>query len=396
MPWRTTCAMDERMRFIVEHQRGEVGVAELCRQAGISRKTGYKWLARYREGGPDGLMERSSAPRRRPNAVATTVVEQVLAARAAHPTWGPKKLVAWLGKREPELALPAPSTVGALLQRAGLVAPRRRRAHATPTVGPLTPYAEPNSVWCADFKGQFRLGDGSWCYPFTLTDGASRFLLRCQALPSTEGGRVQALFEAAFREYGLPTVIRTDNGTPFSSVGLGGLSPLSAWWIELGIRPERSRLGRPGDNGRHERMHRTLKQQTASPPAASPRAQQAVFDQFRAEYNTERPHEALGQRPPAEVYTLTGRPFPTRLTPPTYPLADLVRIVRSNGELRWQGRLVYLSAALAGRPVGLTQLDERRWAVAFGPLLLGYLDAHSSRVVPAESIHDDSSAPTKS
>jgi len=396
MPWRTTCAMDERMRFIVEHQRGEEGVAELCRRAGISRKTGYKWLARHREGGPGGLEARSSAPHRRPNGVAPEVVERVLAARAAHPTWGPKKLVAWLGKREPALSLPAPSTVGVLLQRSGLIVQRRRRAHATPTVGPLTPYTEPNSVWCADFKGQVRLGDASWCYPFTLTDGASRFLLRCQGLPSTDGARVQALCEAAFREHGLPAVIRTDNGTPFSSVGLGGLSPLSVWWIELGIRPERSRLGRPGDNGRHERMHRTLKQHTANPPAASPRAQQAAFDRFREEYNTERPHEALGQRPPAELYTPTGRPFPTRIVPPTYPMADHVRIVRSNGELRWHGDLIYLSSALAGRPVGLTQLDERRWAIAFGPVLLGYLDAGSSRVVPAGTTRDDPPTPTES
>jgi putative transposase len=388
MPWRTICAMDERMRFIVEYERGEVGVAELCRRAGISRKTGYKWLARYQAAGPSGLAARSSAPHRRPHTVPSAMVERLLAARAAHPTWGPKKLVVWVGKREPGLALPAPSTVGAVLKRAGLVVPRRHRTHATPTAGPLTPYTEPNSVWCADCKGQFRLGDASWCYPFTLTDGASRFLLRCQALPSTDGNRVRSLCEAAFREYGMPAVIRTDNGTPFSSVGLGGLSPLSVWWIELGIQPERSRRGRPGDNGRHERLHRTLKEQTAMPPAASPRAQQGAFDRFRAEYNTERPHEALGQRPPAELYTPTPRPFPTRPVPLTYPDADLVRHVRSNGELRWHRRLVYVSTALAGRPVGLTQLDDHRWSLAFGPVLLGYLDDRRSRVVPAATTRD--------
>jgi transposase InsO family protein len=299
--------------------------------------------------------------------VSSALVERLLAARAAHPTWGPKKLVVWVGKREPGWALPAPSTVGAVLKRAGLVVPRRRRAHATPTVGPLTPSSEPNRVWCADFKGQFRLGDASWCYPFTRTDGASRFLLRCQALPSTDGERVRALCEAAFREYGVPAVIRTDHGSPFSSVGLGGLSPLSVWWIERGIQPERSRRGRPGDNGRPEQL---------------------AFDRFRAEYNTARPQEALGQRPPAALYTPTPRPFPTRPVPLTDPDADLVRHVRSNGELRWHGRLVSVSTALAGRPVGLTHLADHRWSLAFGPVLLGYLDDRLSRVVPAGTARD--------
>jgi transposase InsO family protein len=315
--------------------------------------------------------------------VAPEVAERVLAARAAHPTWGPRKLVAWLARREPGLALPAASTAGDLLRRAGLTAPRRRAPRTASGGGPLGACAGPNAVWCADFKGQFRLGDGTWCYPLTISDAASRFLLRCRALPGVEGARVRPLFEAAFREYGLPAAIRTDNGPPFASAGLGGLTDLAAWWVELGIRPDRGRPGHPEDNGRHERLHRTLKADAASPPTATPRAQQAEFDRFRAEYNHERPHEALGQRPPAELYTPSPRRYPARLAPPAYPDADAVKRVRPNGTVRWRRAEVYVTAALAGRPVGLTDLGDGRWELAFGPLVLGVLDERAGRVTPA-------------
>lgn len=385
MPWRETCAMDERMRFIVEHERGEHGMAELCRAHGISRKTGYKWLGRYRAGGIEGLAERSRAPVRRPGTIAPEVAERLLAERAAHPTWGPRKLVARLGRCEPERAWPAASTVGDLLRRSGLTVSRRRRRRASPTGGgPLAGCTEANAVWCADFKGQFETRDGALCYPLTISDAASRYFLRCQALPGVHGDRVRPLFEAAFREYGLPTAIRTDNGPPFGSVGLAGLTDLSVWWIELGIRPDRGRPGHPQDNGRHERLHRTLKAETAAPPAATARAQQDAFDAFRRTYNHERPHEALGLRPPAAVYAPSPRPFPDRVLPPDYPTADLVKRIRPNGTFRWRGVEVYLAAPLAGRPVGLTQIDDGRWAVAFGPLILGTLDERPLRIVPAQ------------
>lgn len=385
MPWRVTCAMDERMRFIVEHERGEHGMAELCRAHGISRKTGYKWLERYRADGIDGLAERSRAPHRRPGQVAAAVAERLLAARAAHPTWGPRKLLAWVGQREPELALPAASTAGDLLRRAGLTVARRPRRRASPTGGgPLAACAEANAVWCADFKGQLHTQDGSLCYPLTISDAASRFFLRCQLLPGVGGGRVRPLFEAAFRDYGLPVAIRTDNGPPFGSTGLAGLTDLAVWWIELGIRPDRGRPGHPQDNGRHERLHRTLKAETAAPPAATPRAQQAAFDAFRRDYNTERPHEALGQVPPSSRYTPSPRPYPARLLPPEYPTADLVKRVRPNGTLRWHGSEIYLAAPLAGRAVGLTDLGDGHWEVAFGPLILGTIDRRLSRIVPAQ------------
>jgi transposase InsO family protein len=361
-------------------------MAELCRAYDISRKTGYKWVERYQVGGLPGLADRSRAPLRRPGQVDPMLVERILAERAAHPTWGPRKLVARLGLTAPGLVLPAPSTVGELLRRAGLTVPRRRRARATASGGgPLGSCIAANAVWCADFKGQFRTQDGSLCYPLTISDAASRYFLRCQILPGVEGARVRPLFEATFREYGLPAAIRTDNGPPFGSVGLAGLTDLAVWWIELGIRPDRGRPGHPQDNGRHERLHRTLKAETAAPPAATVRAQQAAFDAFRRTYNQERPHEALGQRPPASAYTPSPRPYPARLDPPAYPTADLVKRVRPNGTLRWRGAEVYLAAPLAGRPVGLTDQGDGQWEVAFGALILGILDERVGRLRPAGS-----------
>ncbi|HUS17211.1 MAG TPA: integrase core domain-containing protein [Chloroflexia bacterium] len=385
MPWKEICAMDQRVQFVADCLAGELTMAAVCRAYGISRPTGYKWLDRYRAQGAAGLEERSRAPLSHPHAVAAEVEAAILAARAAHPTWGPRKLLAWLQARrerglEPPLALPAASTAGEILRRAGLAVPRRRRARTPPWTQPLAHAGAPNAVWCADFKGQFRTADGARCYPLTISDASSRYLLRCVGLAAIDGARVRPLFEAAFREFGLPRALRTDNGPPFASVGLGGLTPLSAWWIKLGIVPERIEPGRPEQNGRHERLHRTLKRETAAPPAATPRAQQAAFDRFRREYNAERPHEALGQRPPASAYSPSPRPFPERLREPEYPDADAVRRVRSSGEIRWGGRLVYLSESLIGEPVGLTALDDRHWLLAFGPLVLGVLDTAGGRV----------------
>jgi putative transposase len=387
MPWKETCVMDERLRMIVECQRGEVGMAELCRAAGISRKTGYKWLDRYRAEGAAGLVERSRAPHQRPGQIPEVMAERLLAERAAHPTWGPRKLVARLQQMDPTTAWPAASTVGALLSRAGLTVRRRKRARATVSGGgPLGACHEANAVWCADFKGQFATGDGQICYPLTITDGASRYLLRCQGLPAIDGVRVRPLFEATLREFGLPVAIRTDNGPPFASVGLAGLTPLAVWFVELGIRLDRGRPGHPQDNGRHERMHRTLKAETAHPPAATFRAQQAAFDHFRDEYNTIRPHEALGQQPPATHYGASPRPFPSRIRPPEYPDADLVKRVRPNGTIRWRGTEIYLAVPLVGRPVGLTEQADGRWEVAFGSLMLGTLDGRSDRILPAKPL----------
>jgi putative transposase len=389
MPWKVTGPMDERTQFVADWLRQETSIAELCRTYGISRKTGYKWLARYQTDGPAGLVEHSRSPHTHPQAITAAVADLVLAARAAHPTWGPKKLVAWLGLRYPGLGLPAPSTVGDLLHRTGLVVPRHRRQHATPSTQPLAHADGPNAVWCVDFKGQFRTGDGPWCYPLTISDAASRYLLRCQGLPTTETDRVRPLFEATFREYGLPIAIRSDNGPPFASVGLAGLSRLAVWWITLGIVPERIAPGKPAQNGRHERLHRTLKQETASPPQATARAQQRAFDRFRQEYNHERPHEALGQVPPARVYQPSLRRYRARVQPFAYPAADKVLRVRHSGEVYWRGAFVYLTKALAGEAIGLTQLQPGRWHLEFGPLVLGVLDEHRGTVVPPSPSRSD-------
>lgn len=368
--------MHQREQFAAAVATGETSVAECCRQYGISRKTGYKWLARLAADPAGGAQNRSRAPHHVPHAVSQGVRETVLALRARHPTWGPKKLVAALRAQDPATRWPAASTVGDLLRHAGLVVPRQPRRHAPLRSTPLAHATGPNAVWCIDFKGDFLLGDGSRCYPLTVSDAASRYLLRCQALPATGTARVQPLLAATFREYGLPTVLRSDNGPPFASVGLAGLTPLSVWWLKLGIQPERITPGKPAENGRHERLHRTLKAEACQPPAATRRAQQQRFDHFVREYNTERPHEALGQTPPAQVYTPSVRPFPERLPDLTYPTADAIRWVRPNGAIHWRQADCYLTTALVGEPVGLTQVGDARWQVCYGPLVLGVFDTH--------------------
>jgi transposase InsO family protein len=366
--------MDERVEFITAYRGAEESMAALCRRYGISRKTGYKWVARYEATGFTGLAARARRPRHCPHAVTGAVQEAILAARHVHPRWGPRKLRAWLGQRQPGPRWPAASTIGALLHRHGLAVPRRRRARVPPPLGAATGALAPNDVWATDFKGWFRTGDGQRCEPFTLSDGASRFLLRCQPVARGDAAHVRPLLEAAFREYGLPRVLRSDNGPPFASVAAGGLSRLAVWWIKLGITPERIRPGHPEDNGRHERLPLTLRLETASPPAATLRAQQQRFLRFQHEYNYERPHEALGQRPPAAVYTPAPRPYPARLPVVSYPAASTVRYVHPNGEITWQQHRVFISQCLAGEHVGLAEEDDGAWRVYFGPIALGWLE----------------------
>jgi transposase InsO family protein len=374
MPWKETRIMNERMRFIVQHENQESNVSELCRQYRISRKTAYKWLGRYEAEGPVGLEDRSRAPKTQARAVSPEAEELLLAARAAHPLWGPRKLKAWLLDRSSGLLLPAPSTIGALLKRHGLTIPRKRLRHATPSATPLSQADAPNHTWCIDFKGWFKTGDGKRCDPLTISDAYSRYLLRCQASAKTDGEHVRALCEAAFREFGLPLVIRSDNGPPFASTGLGGLSRLSVWWIRLGITPERIAPGKPQENGRHERLHLTLKLETVSPPAASGRAQQQAFDHFRREYNEERPHEALGLTPPARLYTASPRPFPARLKELAYPDDWTTRAVRGSGQIKWGGLDVRVSEALIGERVGLEPIENGLWRVWFAQAALGWFD----------------------
>ncbi len=355
MPWQRTEPMDERLSFIVSWREDGVSMAELCRRSGVSRKTGYKWVDRYEAAGLAGLQERSRAPLRHPHQVVPAIAEAALGVRRSHPSWGPRKVRAWLMAHDPALAWPAASTLGALFDEAGLTVPRRRRERVPPRTAPFAGCDGPNAVWTADFKGWFRTEDGSRCEPFTLLDGWSRYLLRCQAVRRADTATVRGILEAAFREYGLPEVFRSDNGAPFAGRGAGGLSRLSVWLIKLSVRPERIDPGSPEQNGRHERMHLTLGQETANPPAASLRAQARRFAAFRRCYNEERPHEALCQQPPGRQYRASARGYSGRLCSPEYPEAATVRQVRSNGEIKWRGERVFLGEPLVGEPVGLSR-----------------------------------------
>lgn len=393
LPWNQTSLESEQVRFIRRWQSGEESFVELCRHFGISRKTGYKRVDRFRYCGWEGLGDRSRAPLVRPSAIPRAVAERVVAARRERPTWGPKKLVAWLRAAEPAVRWPAPSTAGEILDRAGLVRRRKRRRHVSPWSEPFAAAESPNDVWSIDMKGWFRTGDGVRIDPLTLQDAASRYLLVCKRLPQPNGSQVRPVLEQAFREYGLPGAIRSDNGPPFASVGLGSLSSLAVWWVKLGIVPERIEPGHPEQNGRLERLHRTLKAETATPPRATARKQQRAFDSFRHTYNHERPHEALGQEPPGSRYYPSYRPYPTRVCSPDYEMGTTVRRVRTNGQIKWKGDTIYLSQALVGEPVGLSQLDDRYWTIQFGPLAIGILDDHTRRIahIPTQKVSPMSS-----
>jgi transposase InsO family protein len=340
-------------------------MAALCRRFGISRKTGYKWLGRFAEEGELGLLERSRAPASHPNATPEDL-EAALVRLRGEKQRGPKKLVVALAKEFPGRPLPSTSTVGDILKRNGLVAPRKKRRRCTPSESPLAHADAANRVWCADFKGWFLTGNGRRVDPLTVTDAHTRFLLGCQCMcGKTDTEHVKALFSTWFRQFGLPERIRTDNGAPFASTGLAGLSRLSVWWIRLGIEPERIRPATPSENGRHERFHRTLKEHTLEPAAQTPRLQQKRFDAFRDEYNHDRPHEALGQVPPGTLYTPSPRVYPARLPPLKYHDDMVTRRVRGGGQMQWCGRDVMVSNALCGETVGLKALEGGRWAVYF-------------------------------
>lgn len=371
------------MEFIRRLERGE-RVTDLCREYGIARKTGEKFKKRFREHGLTGLQDRSRAPVVIPHKTPPELVALILAHRRQHPTWGPKKLKATL-QADLGRALPAASTIGDILTSAGLIEPRRRRPRHVPTPTGLRAVTAPNDVWCIDYKGQFRLGDGTYCYPLTITDQYSRFILCCEAMGVIADEAARAHCLEVFATHGLPTVMRSDNGVPFASSGLAGLTKLSVLWLRLGIQLERTRPAHPQDNGRHERMHRTLKQETARPARANLLQQQEQFDAFVEEFNGQRPHEALGMRPPAAVYTPSVTRCPATLPALEYPSCDDVRRVGRNGMLSLAGRRqVYLSTALACEDVGLREDNEidDRWHVSFANLALGYVDAGSEHFTP--------------
>ena len=370
MPWKETCAMDERLKFIAAHLEREYSVSELCRHFCISRPTAYKWIERYEQGGPEGFLERSRAPKHHRNETPAALQYKLIALRQRHPKWGPRKLLALLKRAEPEVSWPAVSTAGDILKRHGLTQARRYRRFTPRDERPFYVASRPNDVWAADFKGWFKTGDGHRVDPLTISDWVSRYLLRCRGLERPIFELVQPQFERVFREYGLPWAIRTDNGPPFASTGLGGLSRLSVWWIRLGIKPERIRPAHPEDNGRHERMHKTLKETAARPPKATVEDQQKALDQFRQEYNELRPHEALCMQTPAECYQRSDREFPDSLPELGYGPELQIRRVRSNGQIKWAGEKIFLSENLIGELVGLNRIDNDVWSIHFGPVPL--------------------------
>ena len=378
--------MDERTRFVMEQERGLYTMTELCEIYDIARETGYYWLRRYQQGGLEALQDRNRAPERHPNQTPERIEEAVIELRREHMRWGPRKLKRVLEREAPQTPWPAASTIGAMLAREGLVVPRKKRRRAPPYTQPFAAADGPNQVWCADFKGWFRTQDGERVDPLTITDAHSRYLLRCQHVAKTNGEQVQAIFEAAFRECGLPRAIRTDNGPPFASRAVAGLSRLAVWWMKLGIVPERIAAGHPEQNGRHERMHRTLKQETATPPAANVRAQQRAFHRFRREYNEQRPHEALEMQTPSAVYTPSLRPYPLRVPEPEYGSALQVRRIDKRGVFSWKGEVVFVSETLIGEPIGLLLEDERFYTVYFVASPIARFDSHRRTILPLRAV----------
>jgi putative transposase len=381
MPWQEVTPVNQRLEFVREYETELFTLTELAAQYGISRKTGYKWLGRYDAEGAVGLLDQSRRPHHSPQATDAELIEALVAVRRRHPRWGAKKLLAVVARRAPQAAWPSRSTVCDVLKARGLVASRRGRRRPVAAPSTRRPITYANEVWTTDFKGEFRTGDGRYCYPLTLRDGFSRFVLRCDALLAHTLATTRPRFERAFAEYGLPERLRSDNGPPFGGPGLGRLSSLAVWWIRLGIVPERIDPGHPEQNGSHEQFHAVLKAETARPPAASAAAQQRRFTRFCAEYNHERPHEALHQEVPATRYQPASRPLPRRLPPLDYPGHVEIRRVSTAGTVSWRQPL-FVSQALAGEDVAFEEVDDGIWTVTFATVVLGRFDERQHRIHP--------------
>jgi len=369
------------MEMMVRLSRGE-RLTDLCREYGISRKTGEKFKRRFRELGPTGLEDQSRAPRAIPHKTPPELVEVLLAERRLHPTWGPRKIKEVLERRLGH-SFPAPSTIGDVFGEHGLIVPRRRRKRHTPLPTGLREASAPNEVWCIDYKGQFRLGDGSYCYPLTITDQFSRFIVGCEGMGAICDEAARDVCEEIFRTRGVPAVMRSDNGVPFACTGLAGLTKLSAYWLRLGITLERIRPGHPQENGRHERMHRTLKAETTRPARNNLLQQQERFDEFVEEFNTQRPHDALRMKRPADVYVPSAKKHPAFLPDPDYSTYDDVLSVGTQGLIHLPGRRqVHLTKALAGHLVGIREEGDDRWLVSFMNIDLGYVETRCNRFTP--------------
>ena len=384
MPWKECSVMDERLRFVAKLLDGE-SMTEVCREFGISRKTGYKIFTRYKDYGAEALSDRSRRPVRYANQLPAQIESLIVTLKRDKPHWGARKIRELLVRRlDGDFRIPAKSTIHAVLHRHGLVKPLRRpRSRATGT--PLSAGIAPNDLWCADFKGEFKLGNGQYCYPLTVTDHASRFLLLCEALDSTREDTAITAFEQLFLERGLPAAIRSDNGVPFASPNaLFNLSKLSVWWLRLSIDIERIKPGHPQQNGRHERMHLTLKKEATRPPGMNSLQQQGRFDAFVSEFNTERPHEALAMNTPGNVYVASPRPY-RGLPELTYPLHDKDVLVTACGRVCMHRKKINISYVLAGQRVGIKEVDEGIWIVSFMHYDLGYIDLEQKTLQPLDN-----------
>jgi transposase InsO family protein len=370
------------MRMVTAVECGEETMAAVCRRFGLSRKSGYKWLERYRAEGLEGLGDRSRAPQAHPQAVSAALTERCVGVRQDHPTWGPVKVRAWLERHHPQERWPAASTIGTLFDREGLTVKRKLRRRAPPSSLPFGRCAAANDTWCIDFKGWFLTGDASRCEPLTLSDAYSRYLLRCQVLKQGDCEHAWPVLDAALREYGLPRRLRSDNGPPFASAGAGGLSRLSVLVIKAGVLPERIEPGKPEQNGRLERLHLTLLQDTASPPAHTLRQQLDRFRAFQHLYNEERPHAALNNDTPDDHYVASPRRWDGVLRQPDYGAGHEVRRVRHNGAIRRRGAEIYITQALVGEPVGLREQADGSWRVSYGPIELGFIAHREQRLRP--------------
>jgi len=384
MPWKECSVMDERLRFVARLLDGEA-MSEVCREFGISRKTGYKIFTRYKDQGLEALTDRSRRPVRYANQLPPQIENQIVALKQEKPHWGARKIRELLVRRlAGDVRIPAKSTIHAVLHRHGLVKGLRRprsRAHGTP----LSAGIAPNDLWCADFKGEFKLGNGEYCYPLTVTDHASRYLLLCEALDSVRENTAITAFQQLFLERGLPTAIRSDNGVPFASPNaLFNLSKLSVWWLRLGIAIERIKPGHPQQNGRHERMHLTLKQEATRPPGMNSLQQQARFDAFVSEFNDERPHEALAMKTPSERYSASPIPY-LGLPDLTYPLHDRDALVTACGRICMHRKKISISYVLAGQRVGIKEVDDGIWIVSFMQYDLGYIDLEQKTLQPLDN-----------
>jgi len=384
MPWKMRSHLDERMNFISRAQSGEK-VTDLCKEFGISRKTAYKFMNRYTKHGPAGLHDVSKRPHHCPNETPGEIKALIFNTKLDKPTWGAGKIREWLLRKSPDLKIPSRFTVHEILNRYDLVAHRRRgrrKGASNYFQNPIVKSDSPNEVWCADFKGQFQLGNHRYCYPLTISDHHSRYLIGCESLEDTKGKGAQPVFEEAFLEHGMPDAILTDNGSPFASCGLLGLSRLSVWWMRLGIKLHRIVPGHPEQNGRHERMHLTLKLETTRPAASNFLQQQEKFDRFREVYNTERPHESLEMKVPSDIYKTSLRPFPTELAEIQYPLHDSTKLVGSNGSVKFGKLGFHLTDALAYQPIGIREEDLGLWRISFMEMDLGLFDGDENKFKP--------------